>query len=450
METTSDLKYVELTYDNLISEINKSPGKNIDNVGDTESSVISNIHTSQQSQPTQQSPVYDIQILRIPRTPEETRKLLSENVKYYMNGVEIKYDIMQQLIRDSNNESMSFSDIPLNVKHDMIDTTITANTTNPIDIINTTNTTTPTNTTNPTITPTITPTPTITTNTEHEFSKKITVFDTIVLSGASSLGLVTLGSLQYAQDNNMINNVKTYIGTSSGSIISYLMAIGYKPIEIITHICVCQLMNKLQHFNIVSMVQGKGAVSFYDIQEQLERMTISKIGYLPTLKNIKDKFDIKLVCVTYNIVTNTTEYVSYDNYPDLPCLIAVRMSSSLPFIFERFIYGNGIYIDGGVTKNFAIDATNPEDKTLGILLESNIKEYTIKSDINMIEYLCKLLYIPSTQTNQMLIANKHENCTVVRIRYASDKIFTFNYSTTDKMDMFSSGYQQMREYFRDV
>ena len=60
-------------------------------------------------------------------------------------------------------------------------------------------------------------------------------FDTIVLSGGSIKGIVTLGALQYAKENYLLENIKTYIGTSSGAIISYLLAIGYNPIEMIVY-----------------------------------------------------------------------------------------------------------------------------------------------------------------------------------------------------------------------
>ena len=66
-------------------------------------------------------------------------------------------------------------------------------------------------------------------------------FDTLVIAGGSSKGIVTLGALQYLYDNNIGKNINTYIGTSSGSIICFLLIIGYTPIEIIVYICTNQL-----------------------------------------------------------------------------------------------------------------------------------------------------------------------------------------------------------------
>ena len=103
------------------------------------------------------------------------------------------------------------------------------------------------------------------------------------------------------------------------------------------------------------MINGDGASSFASIHAELEKLTINKIGFLPTMQDLKDKFNAHLICVTYNITDDITEYLSYENYPHLPCLIAIKMSSNLPFIFENFKYGSKYYIDGGISDNFAID-----------------------------------------------------------------------------------------------
>ena len=44
-------------------------------------------------------------------------------------------------------------------------------------------------------------------------------FDTLVLSGGSTKGIIILGALQYLADNFYLSEVKNFIGTSSGAII---------------------------------------------------------------------------------------------------------------------------------------------------------------------------------------------------------------------------------------
>ena len=271
-------------------------------------------------------------------------------------------------------------------------------------------------------------------------------YDTLVLSGGSTKGIITLGALQFAYDNYLLNNIKTYIGTSAGAMISYLLAIGYTPIEIIVYICKNQLMEKMQHFNIVAMINGSGAVSFNNISENLEKMTIEKIGYLPTIKDLKNNFGKTLICITYNLTEDKTEYISPDNYPELPCLIALRMSANLPLIFETFKYGNSFYIDGGISDNFGINiGDDMGKKVLGILLgskdNSNFNKYP---DMDILEFIYKIMFIPISNNIESKLQNISDKCKIIKLNYDKLKFFNFNVNSKLKLDLFSYGYSEMK------
>jgi predicted acylesterase/phospholipase RssA len=276
--------------------------------------------------------------------------------------------------------------------------------------------------------------------------KNIENFDTLVLAGGGAKGILTLGALQYAFDNLCLNNIKNYIGTSAGAMICFLLCIGYTPIEIIVYICTHHLLERIQHFNILGMINGLGASSFVTIQEELERMTISKIGFLPTLKDIYNRYGKNLICCTYNITLNKTEYISYENNPDLPCIIALKMSSNLPLIFENFLYNGNLYIDGGIGDNFPIDIGDTiGEKVLGILINNNIEIFNNgSSDIDIIEYIYYLFFIPSMQSIESKINKVSNKCKIVRLSYEKIKFFTFNIESKIKLDMFSIGYNLMK------
>jgi predicted acylesterase/phospholipase RssA len=275
-------------------------------------------------------------------------------------------------------------------------------------------------------------------------------YDTLVLSGGSSKGLVILGALQYGYDNYLLDEIKTYIGTSAGAITCFLLAIGYTPMEIISYICTNQLMEKLQHFNLVAMINNLGALSFTSIYEQLEKMTIDKIGYLPTFTDLHQKMNKTLICVTYNLTLNQTEYLSFDTTPDLPCLIALKMSSNLPLIFENFKYGSYYYIDGGVTDNFAIDKGDSlGKKVLGIYIDPDKKDDygENNNELNIIKYIYTLMFIPISQTIKYKLQQISERCHVIKLTHDKTSLFDFNINSVEKLEMFSSGYQQTKEIF---
>jgi len=272
-------------------------------------------------------------------------------------------------------------------------------------------------------------------------------YDTLVLSGGGVKGLLTLGALQCAYDNFLLQDIKLYIGTSSGAIICFLFAIGYTPIEIIVYLCTHQLMEKLQHFNVVAMLNGGGASSYTNIQEQLEKMTISKIGFLPTLNDLKTRFNKTLTCITYNETEGVEEYLSPDTHPNLPCITALRMSSNLPLIFEKYKYGNKFYIDGGISNNFPIDIGDTVgNKILGIHIAwEKLNTDREDLDLNILEYIYKLIFIPTSQSEKFKIQKISDKCKIVTLEYSKIKFFDFGINPKIKLDLFSEGYNKFKE-----
>ena len=276
-------------------------------------------------------------------------------------------------------------------------------------------------------------------------------YDTLVLSGGSSKGIIILGALQYAYDNFLLNKVTNYIGTSIGAIICYLLAIGYTPIEIVIYICTNQLFEKIQHFNIVAMINGVGAISFNNIYEHLEKMTIEKLGYIPTFLDLKEKYLKNFICVTYNITEDKTEYLSYENYPNLPCLIGLRMSANLPLIFENYKYGNSFYIDGGITDNFAIDIGDKiGKKVLGILITSDSENFNNNPESSILEFIYKLIFIPISQILEYKLLLISDKCKIIKLCYDKIKFFDFNINSKTKLDFFSFGYENMKKEFETL
>ncbi len=280
---------------------------------------------------------------------------------------------------------------------------------------------------------------------ELDEQSEITEYNTLVLSGGSVRGIAILGALQYAYDNYLLTKVTTFIGTSAGAMICYLLCIGYTPVEIIVYLCTHQLMERLQSFNIVAMLQGRGASSFNQLAEHLEKMTIAKIGYLPTIGDIHEKLGKSLICSTHNLTESRTEYIRHETHPKVPCITALRMSANLPLVFERYRYGHCLYVDGGISDNFPIQlADDPGSKTLGILLAKDKSRLEEGAELNTLEYIYDLMFVPIDQSVVYKISNVSERCNVVRIPASKFKFFNFNLSSPTKLNLFSEGYEHMR------
>lgn len=276
------------------------------------------------------------------------------------------------------------------------------------------------------------------------------MYTTLCLSGGSVKSFYTLGSLQYLYEQEYLKYITIYIGTSAGAMICYLLAIGYNPIEIVVWLSVHQILEKFRAFDPVSMISGNGAMSYILINETLEKMTIDKIGKFITLQKLYQQYGKTLICTTYNSSKCQLEYLSYENYPDLPCLTALRMSSNIPMVFERFKYMNSYYIDGGVSDNFPIIKAISLGKTLGVYLQIDEKTLADVPEEGIVAYFFKLLYIPilnNTSKQVELAKQANPTTTIIPIITGSlDKGIEFSLSSKTRLNMFSSGYTQTKTF----
>lgn len=276
-------------------------------------------------------------------------------------------------------------------------------------------------------------------------------YDSIIISGGALHGILPLGAISYCIDRHMLDGIKTYVGVSSGAITCYLLSLGYSAIDMLVYIIQNNITEKMSKLNVYSMIDGNGALSFSVLQEHLEKMTIEKIGYFPTLKNMKDKYGVTLVFVTYNMTRKIKEYLSWETYPDLMCITALRMSAGFPFVFEKFKYGDSYYIDGGLCDNFPIEiAIKSKLHALCFLLKQNDEGPDVRS-FNMIEYLYELIKVPINTILDMkeytLLSN---DIKIIKLVSGSFNILSVGMNSIIKLDMFSSGYQQCKEQLESL
>ena len=117
------------------------------------------------------------------------------------------------------------------------------------------------------------------------------MFQGFILSGGGIKGLYTLGSLQYLYDNKMVdcNNINFFSGTSIGGIISFFIAIGYTPVEILVYLCTNSILESLKINSIGIILEENGVYDYSIITDHCRRMTLEKIGYIPTLGDLYEK-----------------------------------------------------------------------------------------------------------------------------------------------------------------
>jgi predicted acylesterase/phospholipase RssA len=268
-------------------------------------------------------------------------------------------------------------------------------------------------------------------------------YDTLVLSGNSTDAIVTLGALQYLSDNQHIKNIKNYIGTSSGAILSLLLMIGYQPLEILIYLCIEKVYKTMVQFNISNMLlMGKPLMSFEPIKISLEQLIIDKLGYMPTMKNVEMITNKKLIFTTYNLTDDKREYISSETHPDLPVIHGIRMSSTFPLVFAPYVYNDKSYLDGGIVDNFAIEyGERVGKKCLGVMTNNPQRKYS-PADFGNIDFIWKVFQIfISTVTNDKI---NRTNCDIVKLDFKTT-FFNFESSNNELIAMFDKGYDLCKD-----
>ena len=274
-------------------------------------------------------------------------------------------------------------------------------------------------------------------------------YNTLVLSGGAVRGFALLGALQYAMDQGALVHVSKYIGTSIGAIIHYLLCIGYSPVEIMVLLCQTPLLQKLAHIDLYNVIQGSGAISYSVLNEILEKLTVQKIGKFITLQQLEKEYGKTLICCTFNYTANKEEFLSPSTHPDLPCLTALRMTANLPLLFEPFLYDGSVYLDGGLSSNFPIHVANlPGDVVLGLSLAPTAPTEKEKMP-SPLELIWKTMAIPMSllQTLRTEACRNCDDLDIVEIYLDDYCSLQFDVSKSDKFDMFSVGYNTIKEFF---
>lgn len=278
--------------------------------------------------------------------------------------------------------------------------------------------------------------------------KRMKPYDTLVLSGGLTKGFGIVGALQHLQDKGILSQVHKYIGTSIGAIISYLVCIGYNPIELMIVSCQKKIFEKMTNIDILNVMHGNGAISFHIFQEILEKMTIEKVKRYITLMDLYTKYNKELVCCTYNLTLQKSEYISYKTHPHLDCITALRMSANLPFFFETFVYDDSRYVDGGIADNFPISIVDKEkDVALGIRTKTILSsDPDKKENDNLLSQFISILTIPIARIEEIQMERCQETIHIVSVPIPSYMSLSLHLTNTEKFDLFSVGYETMKQF----
>ena len=273
----------------------------------------------------------------------------------------------------------------------------------------------------------------------------------LIISGGGSQGVGILGALQYLYINHYLKNIKRFVGTSVGSLVSLLVIIGYEPHTIY------EVMSNISYEKLSELDTDK-ILLFFDT---LGVMTGEKMIKLLTLflnkKNISSEITFhKLYLLTqkefvvtgYNLTKKKTVGFSYKTHPNMCVVKACRISFSVPFIFRPVLYEQELYIDGGFIDNIpARFCKNKEDSLILFIHRKNTKKQRIPTDVfDFAQVLFNQMYF-NLDKSLMKKCKKYKNVIEIEVSNSSSQIINFSMQKNEKEYLYNIGYNTTKKFF---
>jgi len=223
----------------------------------------------------------------------------------------------------------------------------------------------------------------------------------VVISGGGLSGFTFYGALRELAKKNywILSNIKTIYGTSVGSLIAFIMALGYDWQETDDYFIKRPLQNvfKLNIYSMIDCIQNKGIFNKKTIEDILSPLFAGKdipIGI--TMKEFYDLNGIEIHSFATELNSFSLIDMSYKTHPEWTVLDVVYCSCSLPIVFTPFFYENKTYCDGGFLSNYplkqCIDNGADPSEILGMYrLQEPGNESSITQESNIMDYLITIM-----------------------------------------------------------
>lgn len=232
----------------------------------------------------------------------------------------------------------------------------------------------------------------------------------LALSGGGIRGIAHAGILRALEENNI--KINAIGGTSSGSLVASLYAMGYSPYYI--YVLFQKYAKEIAGINVASFATGinsillnkKLKISGLNTGEAIEKI----YDELAAQKGLKIIKDIKLPVVIPTVdVTESQEYIITNKMPkdeknksfyidDISIGKAVRASSSFPVIFSPCEYKKHKFLDGGTLDNIP----TIEVKKMGVekVIVVNFDADVVDNKSNVMDIVMKTLDIMGNKISE--------------------------------------------------
>jgi predicted patatin/cPLA2 family phospholipase len=279
----------------------------------------------------------------------------------------------------------------------------------------------------------------------------------IVIGSGGIYGISLLGALNVFYKFYSFKKIKYYTGCSFGSIVCFLLVIGYSMDEV-NNIIVKLDLEKFQELKLCNFIENCGLDNGNKMYHLFEAVILNK-NLNPNI-TFEELYELNKKVLTFtvtNITKGIPEYHNYINTPKQSVLLSLRMSMNIPLLFSPIFFNNYYYIDGALLDPFPYlyNKEIPLKKKCGFCLFDQyelpfIKENNcsiIKELDNSLYYFLNLIKI--LQLNYLKNYYKKTYKNVIYLKYNNNLCNFQNLSIplNDKYKLFYNGAKKAYVFF---
>lgn len=274
-----------------------------------------------------------------------------------------------------------------------------------------------------------------------------------IFTGGSIRGGAYVGALR-AMEELGINN-KCFVGSSVGSILASLYAVGYSPDEL-------EKVFDEMNFDLFKDINFSFGKEFYiskgenfiewlreKIGEKFYGETYSKENNKPIcFKDVKKD----IVILTTDLYRTEVKVFSKQTTPNFEVAQAVRISSSMPGLLKPTEYNSCLLVDGDLSRSWPIWKIVPslleyDARILEFRLEGSKERCNID---NMADYLNSVYTTFSNFAADHVISTykDKDKFDYIRLDSGNVNITDFNLSLEGKRTLYDMGYSTTMSYFK--
>lgn len=271
----------------------------------------------------------------------------------------------------------------------------------------------------------------------------------LVIGSGGLKGLDLLGSVWWFWSENMLADVKDYVGCSIGGIICALMMLGYWPHEILEQAVDTTLFKDMSEIQLAGVSSEFGLISNRSFDDTLGRslkaMIERKYGRVPSLMDLYEITGKTLHLAAASLKGRTVVYLSHLTHPDMDLLTALRYTSLMPGVFGKLEHQKDYYVDGAVVDPFPV--LHLDDGKRRILALGVLDNHDWQFEkVGAMTYFDRIISMSLKRLTEFSVANASKECYCIVIPVCDEVGYTNATTREARLAKFLHGYKFTANY----